>query len=86
MANMKLKSGELLPLMQEYHVMQWNGLKIGFFGIGSPDWPGTFNYLVEETIEYHDFIEVSKEVLRKLRGEEKVDYVIALTHMRTEND
>lgn len=36
---------------------------------------------------YHDFIEVANELSTMLReGPEKVDLVIALTHMRVAND
>lgn len=36
---------------------------------------------------YHDFVEVANELSTMLReGPEKVDLVIALTHMRVAND
>ena len=44
------------------------------------------NTEIIETFVYADFISTAKELAKMLRDEQKCDYIIALTHMRSPND
>ncbi len=65
-------------LIKSYVVLERDGIKIGFFGLVGADaaevapfsWPVTFG----------DNIETSREMVKILREEEKVDIVICLSH------
>ncbi|KAK3986826.1 Metallo-dependent phosphatase-like protein [Cladorrhinum sp. PSN332] len=62
-----------------------NGLKIGLLGLGEREWLDTINSLPPDLI-YRSASEVARELVPKLREEEGVDVVIALTHQREPND
>ncbi|KAI9286286.1 Metallo-dependent phosphatase-like protein [Umbelopsis sp. AD052] len=65
-----------------------SGLRIGVIGLVEKEWIDTIPSFPPE-LEYHDFVEVAKEMSSKLRdpnGEDHVDLVVALTHMRVPND
>ncbi|ORY02418.1 Metallo-dependent phosphatase [Basidiobolus meristosporus CBS 931.73] len=70
---------------KEYLIKEHNGLKLGFVGLVEKEWLDTIPSL-PDTADYRDFIATGRELSQRLRHEEKVDLVIALTHMRLPND
>lgn len=63
-----------------------SGLRIGLLGLIEREWLSVMYVLSEDTVEYVDFVEAAKELSAHLREIEKVDLVVALTHMRVPND
>ncbi|KAK7455107.1 hypothetical protein VKT23_010978 [Stygiomarasmius scandens] len=80
-------SGEhrLLASAKEYHVLTHKGYRIGFFGLAGSDWPSNTQHLPRTTI-ISSPIETALRISKYLREEENVDFVVALTHMRLEED
>ncbi|KAK9710856.1 hypothetical protein K7432_008186, partial [Basidiobolus ranarum] len=70
---------------KEYYIKEHNGLKLGFVGLVEKEWLDTIPSL-PATADYRDFITTGRELSQRLRQEEKVDLVIALSHMRLPND
>jgi len=68
------------------HVITWHGKKFGFIGLVEKDWIATLSTIDEDDLEYKDFVSEGRRLARKLREEEGVDYVIALTHMLWKSD
>lgn len=63
------------------------GLRIGFIGLIEYGWLETLPHFSVDEIVYTDYVMIKgKELAGFLRDEEGVDLVIALTHMRDEND
>ena len=73
--------GDGLPSL----VIEWEGKKIGFVGLVEESWIDTLGTVDPKYLEFQDFVEVGKKLATELR-EENCDAVIALTHMRTNND
>ncbi|MEM7346057.1 MAG: 5'-nucleotidase C-terminal domain-containing protein [Chloroflexota bacterium] len=80
------------PLFQEdgktYKVFEVDGIKIGVFANAGPDFE---RLLTEETLPvegatFADHIEVSRDVVKALREEEKVDAVVVIGHALYEDD
>lgn len=63
-----------------------NFLQIGLVGLVEEEWLATLATIDQEDVTYLDFVSEGRKLARQLREKEKVDYVIALTHMRTPND
>lgn len=63
-----------------------NGLKIGIFGVAGEDWISIMNEEYEGLFECEDVDEYCMRISKKLRHEEKCDFVVALTHMRNGDD
>lgn len=61
------------------------GYKIGFVGIIERDWVETFKDL-EVDLEYLNYKRHCAKLAKKLREEDKCDFVIALAHMRMHHD
>ncbi|KAK7467635.1 hypothetical protein VKT23_004689 [Stygiomarasmius scandens] len=80
-------SGEhrLLASAKEYHILTHKGYRIGFFGLAGSDWPSNTQHLPRTTI-ISSPIETALRISKYLREEENVDFVVALTHMRLEED
>ncbi len=78
-ANIMDKSGNQLPGTVPYIVKNYDGIRVGIFGL-------TTKRTVELTaagpdVEFTDEIEAAKKIVPILINEEKVDIVIALTHI-----
>ncbi|XP_028396283.1 snake venom 5'-nucleotidase-like [Dendronephthya gigantea] len=65
--------------------IDWDGHKIGLIGLVEKDWLDTLGAVDVDEVNYKDFVTVGKELSKKLR-DEGCDFIIALTHMRLEND
>lgn len=74
-------TGTLLEdIVKPYVVIIRNGLRIGVFGL-SPKLDGLVVSENYGSIRYLDPVEVTKDVVRKLRGNEKCDIVVCLSHL-----
>ena len=67
-------------LTKRYKVIVKDGIRIGIFGVGIEPKGLISEHLYKET-KYLDPIEISQEMTQKLRGEEKCDLVICLSHL-----
>lgn len=86
MANMCSPDDSVLPGLKEYHVIEKEGHKIGFFGLASPDWTMKYSEEMKQQVIYHDYLEVATRVIRTLREDEGIDFLIAVVHIRQVND
>ncbi|KDQ13838.1 hypothetical protein BOTBODRAFT_33278 [Botryobasidium botryosum FD-172 SS1] len=77
--------GKLLASARDYAVRDYRGYKIGFFGLAGTDWPSNCQNLPRGT-RITDPVEAARRVSNTLRQTEHVDLVIAVTHMRLEED
>lgn len=79
LANNVMKGGK--PVFKPYIVKEVKGLKVGIFGIATPE--TAFKTHPENVVgyEFSDMIKASKDSVDKLRNTEKVDIVIALAHL-----
>ncbi|MDO4711836.1 MAG: 5'-nucleotidase C-terminal domain-containing protein [Peptostreptococcaceae bacterium] len=79
LANNVMKGGK--SVFKPYIVKEVKGLKVGIFGIATPE--TAFKTHPENVVgyEFSDMIKASKDSVDKLRNTEKVDIVIALAHL-----
>ncbi|PFH34786.1 5'-nucleotidase, C-terminal domain-containing protein [Besnoitia besnoiti] len=90
MSNAKSRGGQggVLANAQRYRIFEWGAkprLTVGIMGLIEEDWIDTLNAPDRDDIIYQDFVEAGREMaaLFRRRG---CDLVIALTHMRWNND
>ncbi|GIY98572.1 trifunctional nucleotide phosphoesterase protein YfkN [Caerostris extrusa] len=67
-------------------VMSRNGIKFGIVGLVEEEWLATLATIDPEDVTYIDFVTEGRKLAKQLKDKVGVDYVIALTHMRTPND
>ncbi|KAJ1964450.1 hypothetical protein IWQ62_002929 [Dispira parvispora] len=80
------ETGQPVARAQRWHLVEHQGLKIGFIGIVEREWLETLPSL-PATFQYRDFVECARELSEYLRSPAiGVDLVVALTHMRLPND
>jgi 5'-nucleotidase/UDP-sugar diphosphatase len=79
-ANVKTKDGKYLA-DAPYIIKTFNGVKVGIFGLTTTETRtiGTPDYIKNVTFE--DELPVAKAMVAELRGKQKCDVVIAITHM-----
>uniref|UniRef100_T1ISA7 5'-Nucleotidase C-terminal domain-containing protein n=1 Tax=Strigamia maritima TaxID=126957 RepID=T1ISA7_STRMM len=68
-----------------YHIVEWEGKKLGIIGLVEIEWLATLATIDPSEVTYSDFVTEGRKLARLLK-DKGVDYVIALTHMRTPND
>ena len=61
-------------------------MAIGFIGLAEKEFIDQFPSSFDEELDYIDYVDISKTLIKKLKSEDKCDYIIALTHMRGPND
>ncbi|GIL42857.1 hypothetical protein Vafri_709 [Volvox africanus] len=66
-------------------VEDWNGIKVGVVGLVEEEWLETLGAVNVDDMEYHNFIEVGREMARHMKAK-GAELLIALTHMREPND
>lgn len=79
--------GENVPIgnaKRTHMITASNGLKIGIIGLGEREWLETINSLPPNLI-YKSASETARELVPQLRAE-GADLIVALTHMRENND
>lgn len=79
-------TGRPLAEGQLYHIINKNGIKLGLIGLVEEEWLATLATIEQKDVIYKDFVEEGKRLVKMLKEKEKVDYIIALTHMRMPND
>jgi len=79
-------TGKPLGDAEEAVVVCHGGYKIGIIGLIEEDWLECCTTIDPSTLNYRDFVDVGRDYARKLREEEGVDIVIALSHFREPND
>ncbi|XP_012556958.2 5'-nucleotidase [Hydra vulgaris] len=67
-------------------VAEWHGHKIGIIGLVEEEWLVTLSTVDPEDVEFIDFIDCAKSLVKELKEEENCTFIIALTHMRVPND
>lgn len=68
------------------YVLENKGKKFGIVGLVEEEWLATLATVDIDEVTYFDFVAEGRKLSRFLKEKEHVDYVIALTHMRTPND
>ncbi|PWW29423.1 2',3'-cyclic-nucleotide 2'-phosphodiesterase (5'-nucleotidase family) [Cytobacillus oceanisediminis] len=79
-ANVRNKNDDSL-LLQPYKVEEVDGIKIGIFGLSTPETHYKTNPKNVEGLEFTDPVEEAKAMVKILKETEKVDMVVALTHL-----
>ena len=79
-ANYDFKNTVMDGLVKPYKIFVKNGVKIGVFGLGVKLDGLVDKKMYEETV-YNDPVEVSQDMVRILKHEQKCDLVICLSHL-----
>lgn len=79
-ANYDFKNTLIDGLVKPYKIFVKNGVKIGVFGLGVKLDGLVDKKMYEETV-YNDPVEVSQDMVRVLKHEQKCDLVICLSHL-----
>lgn len=79
------RSGEILGGFKDRHVITHSGVRIGFVGLVEVEWIATLS-MDTSFVQAYDPVEKATELAAKLREEDQVDLVVALTHSRMPND
>ncbi|KFG31536.1 5'-nucleotidase, C-terminal domain-containing protein [Toxoplasma gondii p89] len=89
MSNARSKiGGGVLANAQRYRIFEWGTTQrvvVGIMALIEEDWIDTLNAPDQEEIVYQDFVEAGREMVALFRRR-GCDLVIALTHMRWNND
>ncbi|XP_035221004.1 trifunctional nucleotide phosphoesterase protein YfkN-like isoform X2 [Stegodyphus dumicola] len=67
-------------------VLENKGKRFGIIGLVEEEWLATLSTIEADEVTYIDFVTEGRKLAIQLKEKENVDYVIALTHMRTPND
>ncbi|ESN93106.1 hypothetical protein HELRODRAFT_69219, partial [Helobdella robusta] len=81
-----IMTGQPLAQAHKKIVIEWANKRIGFMGLIEKEWLDAVSTIDEIDVEYIDYITQGNQIARYLREHDRVDYVIALTHMRWPND
>ncbi|HEX9025883.1 MAG TPA: 5'-nucleotidase C-terminal domain-containing protein [Clostridium sp.] len=76
-ANLLNKSGN--TMLTPYEIVDINGMKVGIFGVCTPETAYKTNPSNVKNVEFKDPIEVSKNMVREL--DNKTDVIVALVHI-----
>jgi len=86
MSNVKYKpTGKQLADGIVYKMIDWEGHKVGVFGLVEWEWMATLATIEESEVEYEDFVTCADRLAKELRGQ-GATFIVALTHMRVPND
>jgi 5'-nucleotidase len=80
------ETGEPLAGGIEACIIQHQGYNIGLVGLIEEEWLACCSTINPDCLDCTDLVTVGSAVAKKLRAEEDVDFVIALTHFREPND
>ncbi len=83
-SNMTIKDPEFAAMVSPYIIKEVAGVKIGFFGLMTPDLPRVAS-IGDDVIVDPDLASVATEIVRALRLE-GADIIVALTHIGKELD
>ncbi len=76
-ANDELEDGG--DLFEDYIVLDYDGVKVGIFGIANPDTKGLTAPANTEGLIFNDPVEAALEIVAEL--EKEADFIIAVTHL-----
>jgi len=79
------ESGQPLGGGKVYHTMDWEGRKLGIIGLVEREWLDTVATIDKEHIDYTDYVDAAAMLADELKRK-GCEYIIAITHMRTDND
>ncbi len=83
-SNITIADPELAKLVSPYFIKEVAGIKVGFFGLMTPDLPRVSSVGTDVTVD-EDLTSVSTEMVRVLR-ENGAEIVVALTHVGKDLD
>lgn len=88
LSNVKFsKTGKNLANTQDYAILDHEGYKIALIGIAEIEWVELVNAIKKEDIVFEEPLECAQKYLKMFKHErDDIDFVIALTHMRTPRD
>ncbi len=69
--------------VQDYTVIERNGVKVGIFGLMGKD---AASNAPKSEVEFTNAVENAKRIVNSLKQKEKVDLIICLSHMGTSSD
>lgn len=78
-----------LPLgnVPDKHIINTdNGIKVGIIGLIEEEWMTTLSTISSDEIIYENYVTAGNRLSQELKEKDKCDIVIALTHMRWNND
>ncbi|MFN2340378.1 MAG: bifunctional UDP-sugar hydrolase/5'-nucleotidase [Halanaerobium sp.] len=78
-ANLKSEDGEEIPYTEDYLIKEYNGLKVGIFGLATPETAYKTHPKNIEGLVFENPITSANAVVNELR--DQVDVVIGLTHL-----
>ena len=81
----KTYEGEKTYPFGDYITIEAAGLKFGIFGVTDDQSAETTLYTNTRDIEWDDDLTKATELVTKLKGEEKCDVVVALSHLHSKN-
>ncbi|WP_226618619.1 5'-nucleotidase C-terminal domain-containing protein [Cytobacillus firmus] len=79
-ANVRYKKDET-RLLKPYEVKEVDGVKIGIFGLSTPETHFKTNPKNVEGLDFTDPVKEAQEMVQVLKETEQVDVVVALTHL-----
>ncbi len=80
-ANVKRANGESPAYMQDYLVFDEGGVKVGVFGMATPETKFKTNPKNVQFLKFEDPTETAQKMVDTLRNEEEVDVVVCLNHL-----
>jgi len=78
-ANVKKEDGEDIPYIHDYMIKEYDGIKVGVFGLATPETAYKTHPKNVEGLVFENPITTAEAVVNELRPQ--VDVVIALTHL-----
>lgn len=81
-----LRTGNTFGDLPRKAVKECGGIRFGFMGLASEDWLREMETIEPEHVGYEDFVHAADFLARELREVDGCDFVVALTHMRSNND
>ncbi len=79
-ANYRIANTPLQNHVQPYKIFVKDGIKIGVFGVGI-ELAGLVPEKLYGETRYNDPVKIANDIALKLKGDEKCDYVICLSHL-----
>lgn len=86
LSNLVKLNGSRFVGTKDIHIIDKFGLKFGLMGLIEMGWIATLNCIDLDEVKFEDFVTCGNRLAKELREVYKCDYVIALTHMRNDND
>lgn len=78
-ANLSREDGKEIPYAQDYLIKEYDGVKVGVFGLATPETTYKTHPKNVEALIFEDPVRAAKSVVEELKN--KVDVIVALTHL-----